>query len=488
MISYLRTVFSLDLRSLALLRILLATLILVQIWTLLPDAEALLSDSGVLPREKILGRDPWALSLYMVFKSGFQVRVLLLIHSVFAIGLLMGYKTRLCSVFSWLLLMSMHNRNPWMINGGDHLMLLLSFWIIFLPVHARASLDSLLSKQERPKSDSFFDAASVALILQICLVYWCTVILKSDPAWWNGSAVGITLECDQFVKPFGIFLRDLPALHAPLTYGTIFWEALGPVLLFIPIFNSWMRLGAIFGFTLFHTGLEFSMALGLFPMVCITAWLTLLPGNVWDRIAPLASLPLLAKARETLSRLDLNPGPLPKQPGVWIRVLLSALIIYIIMWNIRSINYDMGKKFLPREANAPALMLRIRQKWSMFSPGPPRKDGWYVMRGLQFNGNEIDLMTDGAPLTWEKPELVIDQFPHHHWRKYYSNLRKPRLRHLRRPLGDYLIRQWNESVDVGFQLREAELWYVMERTGDDEIAEPEPVRLWRRENINFRAS
>jgi hypothetical protein len=62
-------------------------------------------------------------------------------------------------------------------------------------------------------------------------------------------------------------------------------ETLGPVLLFLPFNVCLQRMIAVGSFILFHLGLALTMELGHFPWVCMVAWLPLLPGSLWDRLA-----------------------------------------------------------------------------------------------------------------------------------------------------------------------------------------------------------
>jgi len=75
---YLRIVFQLELRSLALLRVLLATLILINLTQLFPDAGVFLSDDGFLSRAQLNETfdRPWALSLYSMHHSTKRGRAL----------------------------------------------------------------------------------------------------------------------------------------------------------------------------------------------------------------------------------------------------------------------------------------------------------------------------------------------------------------------------------------------------------------------------
>ena len=130
--------FGLDLRALALFRILLGVILLVDLAARAGDIGVFYADSGVLPRVDLLdrvdtGATPWSVSLHMI--SGLPgVQVALFAVAAFcAFCLLIGHRTRLFTVLSWLLLLSLHNRNPAVLNAGDVLFRMLLFWSMFLP-------------------------------------------------------------------------------------------------------------------------------------------------------------------------------------------------------------------------------------------------------------------------------------------------------------------------------------------------------------------
>ncbi len=92
----LRRVFTLDLRSLAVLRMALGLIALLDVfyyrW---PHAELLLSDRGVLPRE-LFARiyDPSYWSFYRLSGEPTFVYLLLLVQALAAVALFAGYRTR----------------------------------------------------------------------------------------------------------------------------------------------------------------------------------------------------------------------------------------------------------------------------------------------------------------------------------------------------------------------------------------------------------
>jgi hypothetical protein len=283
-----RDVFGLDLRSLALLRILLALLVLWDLAGRIPDLLAFYTDDGVLPRSLFYNYnqlvDVGPISIHLFFGSFYWQFILILVATVFALLMLVGWHTRLVTFISWFLLISAHGRNGLILHGGDNLLRVYLFWAMFLPLGARYSFDAV--RTAPPRSVTVFSAASVAFLLQLCMLYWFAAALKRGDEWHReGTAIWYSLNVDEFTTRFGRFLLQLPALLRVFTRVTILLEWYGPFLLFVPYGTAAIRLVLIPVFILFHLGLGLSLELGNFPVVCCAGWLALLPGLFWDRLA-----------------------------------------------------------------------------------------------------------------------------------------------------------------------------------------------------------
>jgi hypothetical protein len=231
-------VFSLDLRSLALFRISLALVVLTDLCLRALDLRAHYTDFGLLPRAITIAEyaPQGFLSLHFLGGTVFSQVILFLAAALCAVGLLLGYRTRLMTILSWMLLVSLHNRNPMILDAGDVLLRLLLFWAMFLPLGAVYALDGVLTPPSRRLPERVLSVGTVALILQVCFVYWFTAALKHDPVWrTEGSAVYYALNLDSFATSFGLWLRQFPTLLPPLSFVTLIVEAVGPCLLFLPI-------------------------------------------------------------------------------------------------------------------------------------------------------------------------------------------------------------------------------------------------------------
>ncbi len=283
--SRLPEIAGIDLRTLALFRVSLASVLL---WTLLQrfgDIGAFYTDAGTLPRSWLIDVDgPWRVSVHLANGGAWFAAVLLLVHALAVAALLVGYRTRLAAFVSWALLVSLHNRNPLVLLGGDYLMVCLLFWGLFLPLNARWSVDAALATNPAPSRNLHVSWASFGLIVQVLSVYFFSAIFKNAPEWWpQGTAVYYALHIDYFAAPAGVWLREtLPGLLKPLSYYVYFLELLGPLIAFSPLLTRPLRFIVMLGFMAMHTGFIVLLNIGHFPFVSLASLTVLLGGWFWD--------------------------------------------------------------------------------------------------------------------------------------------------------------------------------------------------------------
>ena len=284
--------FTLDVRSLALWRIFLASLIFLDWVDRWPDVRRLFSDEGLIPRAAITGIQP--ISAFMLHGSPWFTAALFLIAQIFSLLMLVGWRTPFVTLVSWFFLVGIHARNPSLMTGGDHLLRAMTLWAIFLPLGACWSLDAA-RPGTKPASSRVLSAATVAYLAQICIVYWFAAAWKWLGPWREeGTAVYLTLSIEHLTTRFGLLLKGYPDLCWWLTHATIWLETLGPAVLFLPFNVALQRLIVIPAFILFHAGLALSLELGHFAFVCMIAWLPLLPGAFWDRLWSQMRVPAVA--------------------------------------------------------------------------------------------------------------------------------------------------------------------------------------------------
>ncbi len=276
-------IFGMDVRSLALLRVSLA-LVLITGWAYRAfSLAAMYSDSGVLPRDAAIkfAGNPWYVSINMI-SGQWQIQAALFAAAfIFGLFLLAGYKTRLSAVISWLLLISVQNRNPIILSNADVALRLLLFWAMFLPLGEVFSVDAV--KRGSAKTYRRISAATVGYFLQFISIYFFAALLKSAPAWHSqGSAVYYALSSGVFAGKWAWLLLRHPGLTRFLTHSVWWFELLGTLLLIFPVFTIPLRIAGIFGFMVLQLGIGFFMHLGMFPLNVIVFGFALLPEYFWQ--------------------------------------------------------------------------------------------------------------------------------------------------------------------------------------------------------------
>ncbi|MBI3307000.1 MAG: HTTM domain-containing protein [Candidatus Omnitrophica bacterium] len=491
-------IFGLDLRSLALFRITLSILIILDLIVRAIYLRAHYTDFGLFPRVSLIGQSPNGISLHIMSGRVEWQAFLFILAGIFALMLLAGYRTWLATFFSWFLMVSLHNRNIRVLQGGDVLFHLLLFWSLFLPLGARCSVDRVLaSSQEKEAGNNqkyFSSAGTFGLFAQIAMMYFFAVAQKLTPSaysiWWKeGTAVRYALSLDQFTTPIGHALWHFPGLLKLFNYLTLLIEGLGPFLLFSPFWNGPIRLIGIILFILLQQGFNACLMLGPFPWVSTVSMLALLPAEFWDRLALNRRLmgwyqTLSHKLSQQIYRISQNqwirknilevypPSLTELKASKLGSVFALVCVVYILFWNLGNVS----QYKIPRRWQWFGIALGIDQRWKMFSP-PHRDHGWYVIPGTLKNGKQVDLFRNGAPVSWQKPENIAAMYPTERWRKYMSNLWASK--GYRLDFGKYLCRDWNSRHSGEEQLDRFNIYFMKETTRKNfTFTKPEKVLLW----------
>lgn len=438
--SRLKQLFGIDLRTLASMRIGLASLVVVDLARRSCDLSAFYTDGGVLPRtvliEEFLTR--WEWSFHLFNGTAYFQALLFLIAAGVSVAMLVGYKTRIATVATWVLLCSLQTRNPAINFGADNALRLFLFWSMFLPLGAAWSLDAV----RRPKrlDNPHVSFAGVAFMAQLVFIYVFTVIQKDDPAWRSDfTAVYYALSLDEMVTSLGLVVRSHPLLMKALTFATIVCEAVAPVLVFSPFQTAKIRVAVVLTMMALHLGMGLCLAIGIFPFVMWVGWWVFIPGQLWDAIGAKIGSPAGAAG------ISGPPTALGRTLcGMKMAVLIAALL-YVFLYNLRFTGSKGYVAVTSRPYHAFGTILNLKQNWGVFAPRPHVGDGWYVMPAELVNGESVDLFREGAPVRFDKPERVADAYPNERWQKYLVHFRNPESRRHMPHYLDYLCGRWNRS-------------------------------------------
>lgn len=296
---------TLDPRSLALGRMAMALVLLLDLFGRARHLTSFYSNDGLLPNHTVLWR-PWSSHVFSPFTTAskpYEAALGFLVCAASYLLLLVGYRTKLAQIASWLCVLALHGRLQHIQNGGDVVLGLLALWTMFLPTGRRYSIDSLLDRLRRrpdrtaedladrrafaPDTRPVTSLAATALIVQLALIYLLNAIHKDGTTWREGSVVHYVLHQDRIVTQLGLVVREhmTPGLSRLLTWTALGIEAALPIALLAPVARNRLRVLAVALVFLLHGGFVAFMNLGIFVPVMMAFALHLLPADPWDALA-----------------------------------------------------------------------------------------------------------------------------------------------------------------------------------------------------------
>jgi hypothetical protein len=476
-----------DLRALGLMRILVAAIVLTDLMIRAGDLEAFYSNTGVLPLTLLFENlwNPYYISIHTI--SGlWQVQLILFIlSSLCAFMLLIGYRTTLFTGLCWFLMLSLHNRNSLILQGGDDLLRMILFWSMFIPWGERYSCDRLLDPVKYEHAP-IISVALIAYLLQVSYIYTGSALLKGPE--WNTdfTALYYAYSIDQITHPSAKLMFYYPKVLKTLTCLAYYFELFIPVLFFIPYKHGAFRTIAVILIIFFHLINNFTLFIGLFPFIGIATSTGILPSNVMDKFDRITH-----RLKRFVSGFYLTMGSIISKMITWRKpeyvhkpvymyvktAILIFLTVYVFDWNFSNISF-VNKK-LSDHLRFIGYTLRLDQNWGMFAPGVFKQDGWYILEATDGQKKHFNLLEPKKNLTYQKPVSVVSMFKNDRWRKYSENLIFQENEVARGYFCSYCTRFWNERHPEN-QINSLQIIYMEEMTLPDyRYALPQKTILWQ---------
>jgi hypothetical protein len=375
-----------DSRAISVFRILFGLQLLKDALYHVPLARIFYSDAGIFPRDVLLEMArPTHFSLLESFGHDWMVMLFFGAWIGILVCLIFGYRTRAMTILNFLFILSIHERNIFVLNGADTVMRVLSFWIIFLPLGQHFSIDQWRNPTQ---SRTAFSFPLRIIQLQIALVYLMTGILKlPGDLWQSGDALFYTLQLERLTHFTGdIFLELSPLLLLQiLTHFALIAELLFLFLVFAPIFQPRLKAIALISVVMLHLGIGVLMSVPNFSIVMIISYLLFFPAEWVD---------YLARRFHRLRWLTRGGDETPiAAPSRYRRVLL-VLIPGFMMFNVIGWNLSNSHLFGSQQSELQrhlVLYSGLWQSWDMFAPNPSRTDGWLMVIGRFEDGGMLNL-------------------------------------------------------------------------------------------------
>lgn len=208
-------------------------------------------------------------------------------------ALMMGLFTRLSSIVTLLLWMSLYVTNPFVGSGGDAVLRMVLLYLCFTDAGRLWSLDArrvarrVARRRERAPfvqpwmSAALHNLALVLIVHQVVMVYVGSAFWKlQGPLWKDGTAVYYPLQTEAF-SPWGDTLQPL-ITWAPFILAGSYTAVV--VQLFFPVLLLYRpsRVIALIIITGMHVGIGLLMGILYFSLVMIAVDMILISDKSWQ--------------------------------------------------------------------------------------------------------------------------------------------------------------------------------------------------------------
>ena len=340
-----KRVFEIDLRCLSLGRILLGLVVFFDILQSIQWRDLYYSELGVLPRvefSRLTGLQ-YSLSPYFAVSTEWFTTLLLGLSAVCAFFFMVGWRTRYSTGLLWLLVVSLQERNPWILTGGDSWLRATLFWLIFLPCGEYFSMDRVKDGNTE-RATTVSNAASFGLVMQVVFIYFWAGLAKYGESYQNGTTLYYIFSNLEFGQPRAYSLLYFPQYLSVISKTIPWLEISAACLLVMPFGGRWFRRLGVFGLMILHLGIWWGMELYHFTYVAV---------------ATLVMMWLPAGKNERPFRGYLAPG----------------LSVILVVWTLALLAYSPIRTLSPQSISVltreRAEMLGLEQLWQLFAPTAP---------------------------------------------------------------------------------------------------------------------
>ncbi len=259
--------------ALALYRIAFAAIVLLNLFLSHSDWLTWYGGDGLLTMSSLPGRAA-RLNLFAVWPhSDRAISALFWIIVLFAVLLLIGFMSRVSSVIVFVALLSLHKRNPMILSGGDTLLRLDAFFMMFAPTGAALSVDQLIRKsrgrlKKGPKL--VIPWAQRMIQIQTALLYLSTVYWKlRGHTWIDGTALYYVLHLSEF-RQFAVAGAENAAVIRLMTWSALAIEFSLGTIVWVRRLRYWVLLAGV----CLHAAIEYALNIPLFSLTIVSTYLT----------------------------------------------------------------------------------------------------------------------------------------------------------------------------------------------------------------------
>lgn len=478
---YAKRCFTIDTRSLALIRILAGMLILADLLSRSRNFHFYYTDDGVVTQELAeTYTSDFAVSVFFLTSDPRVIAGLFVLHGILALALIAGYKTRVATALSFLFVISLDHHNPLVLSYADTLFRMLLFWALFLPLGERWSIDAI--QRERTPRPAIATLATAAFMIQMVFMYSVNGLNKwPSELWHSGEAAIIVFGIDEMTFFLGNVMRNFPTL---IQIGGRTWFYLliaSPLLILLYGRARYPMMLLLVGG---HASFAITVRIGAFPYVAIMGLLAFLQPVFWRDVRRLlehrdlrgASVGVHRGARDHVGQplasalparlVDFRERDLFVQKTLTVAVAVAMVGLFLLPGATmleQGPVYDASPLPSDNPIEDTVAEWGVGQpEWSIFAnPGPRSVDRYYVFPAKTADGDVFDVYNE-RPLTYDRPGDELQRQHDAYRKRFYMNSIRRAGPHGRAPAlyADHLCDYWAE--ERGVELTHIHMWEVRE--------------------------
>ena len=253
-------------RQANILRKLLFVYVIFNFFQLIPLIETLYGNESLIVTQNLSGFTLTTLvNILSVESFKHDYMLFFIVQLFFAFIGLMGFYPRVSTLFVFFTTINLQNRIYSTVSGGDILLCLMLFYLIFIS-NNKAAKNRHLNEVQNAVNRIFILLCKI----QFVIVYAVSAIYKlQSPEWLNGSALQQILLIDEY--SFSILQNAVcaaPFLFKILTWLALLYQILFPFLIFIKRIKNYIIITGI----VFHLFITFGMGLFNFSLIMICCY------------------------------------------------------------------------------------------------------------------------------------------------------------------------------------------------------------------------
>ncbi len=191
-----------------------------------------------------------------------------ILFTVASFFLLIGVYPRVFALLLAWTHLSLQFRNPFILNSGDRLFMIVCALAVATPLAHRFSVHEWLRKRRGKPAPGIATLWGMRLLqIQLAYVYLNSALAKlGNERWRNGMALRDVLSSPVFAE-WPMYIDFTPIIWA-LTYSTLVFELSFPVLIWFKRPKLWLLAYGI----LFHVGIDSLMVIPIFSYIMISTY------------------------------------------------------------------------------------------------------------------------------------------------------------------------------------------------------------------------